>query len=213
VEEHGVLVRPWDRELDPERWRPVLAARRFGDLVAAGHGRDVAVVVPTPYALVGDEVLVHLARTNPVWAAIDENPRVVLSVSADDVYVPGTWKATGDEDPTLGVPTTLMAVVQVTATVAPIDDPDDLLEVLRATLADHGDTELADPEVHRRLLGGIRAIRLPLTEVVAKVKAAGNLDRPHREAIAHHLDARGGPHDAAAARHVRARPAGPGEPR
>lgn len=198
-----MLVRPWDREPSPERWRPILAARRFGDLVAAGRGRDVAVVVPTPYSLVDDEVLIHLAHTNPVWAAIDENPRVVLSVSADDAYVPGTWKAIADEDPTLGIPTTLMAVVQVTATVTPIDDPDELLAVLRATLADHGDTELADPAAHRRLLGGIRAVRLPLTEVVAKVKAAGNLDAEHRAAIAHRLDARGGPHDAAAARHVR----------
>lgn len=199
-----MLVRPWDRELDPDRWRPILAARRFGHLVAAGRGRDVAVVVPTPYSLVGDEVLIHLARTNPVWAAIDENPRVVLSVSADDTYVPGTWKAIGEEDPALGVPTTLMAVVQVTAAVTPIDEPDALLEVLRGTLADHGDTELAAPTVHASLLGAIRAVRLPLTEVVAKVKAAGNLDGEHRAAIAARLDARDGPHDAAAARHVRA---------
>jgi transcriptional regulator len=207
-----VLVQPWDRVTDPEVWRPILAARRFGDLVASGRGRDVAVVVPTPYSLVGDEVLIHLARQNPVWSAIDENPRVVLSVSADDVHVPGTWKAIGDEDPALGVPTTLMAVVQITATVTPIDDPAALLEVLRGTLADHGDTELADPEVHHRLLGAIRAIRLPLGEVVAKVKAAGNLDAPHRAAVAGRLDARGGPHDAAAARHVRERSAAAGEP-
>lgn len=198
-----MLVRPWDRELDPARWRPILAARRFGDLVAAGRGRDVAVVVPTPYSLVGDEVFIHLAHNNPVWATIEENPRVVLSVSADDAYVPGTWKAIGDEDPALGIPTTLMAVVQVTATVTVVDDPDELLEVLRGTLGDHGDVDLADPSVHRRLLSGIRAIRLPLTEVTAKIKAAGNLDAPHRAAIADHLEARSGPHDAAAAAHVR----------
>ncbi len=204
-----MLVRPWDRVEDPTVWRPILGGRRFGELVAAGRGRDVAVVVPTPYSLAGDEVVIHLARTNPVWSAIEENPRVVLSVHADDSYIPGTWKAIGDEDPTVGIPTTLMAVVQVTGSVAPIDDPDELLAVLRTTLLDHGDTDLADPRVHLRQLGSIRALRLPLDEVVAKVKAAGNLDEAHRAAIAGHLDARGGPHDAAAARHVRA--VGPGE--
>lgn len=203
-----MLVRPWDRALDADEWRPILAARRFGDLVAGGRDRDVPVVVPTPYSLVGDEVLIHLAAVNPVWAAIEEHPRVVLSVSADDAYVPGSWKAIDDEDPALGIPTTLMAVVQVTATVAPIDEADELLEVLRGTLADHGDRDLADPSVHERLLGSIRAIRLPLTEVVAKVKAAGNLDAPHRDAVAERLDARGGRHDAAAAAHVRRRGAG-----
>ncbi|MTV25849.1 FMN-binding negative transcriptional regulator [Nitriliruptoraceae bacterium ZYF776] len=208
-----MLVRPWDRALDPDEWRPILAARRFGDLVAGGRDRDVPVVVPTPYSLVGDEVLIHLATTNPVWDAIAEHPRVVLSVSADDAYVPGHWKAIGDEDPALGIPTTLMAVVQVTATVSPIDDPDGLLAVLRATLADHGDTDLADPAVHQRLLGSIRAIRLPLTEVVAKVKAAGNLDAAHRAAIADRLEARGGPNDVAAAGHVRRRAEARREPR
>lgn len=200
-----MLVRPWDRSLDPAEWRPILAARRFGHLVAAGRDRDVPVVVPTPYTLHGDHVLIHFATTNPIWPALEEQPASVLSVSADDTYVPGVWKAIGDEDPTLGIPTTFMAVVQVTGEVELLEDPDDLLDLLRTTVADHGDHDLADPEVHRRLLGAIRGLRLPLTEVVAKVKVGGNLDDAHLAAVVDRLEERDGPGDRAAAAHARRR--------
>lgn len=33
------------------------------------------VVVPTQFVLGEEEVVSHLARPNPIWAAIEENPR------------------------------------------------------------------------------------------------------------------------------------------
>ena len=51
---------------------------KFGELIAAGRNRDVPVVVPTQFVLIGDEVLVHLLRPNPIWMAIAENPNVLL---------------------------------------------------------------------------------------------------------------------------------------
>ena len=38
--------------------------------------------------------------------ALAENPRVLLSVADDWAFIPSAWKAIGDEDPTLGIPTT-----------------------------------------------------------------------------------------------------------
>ncbi len=41
----------------------------------------------------GDILLVHLARPNKVWAAIQARPIVVMSVVDDYAYVPTTWRA------------------------------------------------------------------------------------------------------------------------
>ena len=103
---------------DEDEWRAFLAAHPFGELVAGG-GPDgtVPVVVPTQYVLDGDDVLVHLLARNPVWAALAENPAVVLAVSGDWAFVPSSWKAVGDEDPRLGIPTTYYASVQLTGAV------------------------------------------------------------------------------------------------
>ena len=51
-------------------------------------------------------MLLHLARPNPVWTALDERPVALLSVAGDWAYVPSAWKAVDDEDPALGIPTT-----------------------------------------------------------------------------------------------------------
>lgn len=76
-----MLVHPWDAAQDADEARQFLAVQGFGQLIASGHGRPVAVVVPTQYVLDGPDVVLHLARPNPVWAAIEENPAVLLSVA------------------------------------------------------------------------------------------------------------------------------------
>ena len=101
-----MLIHRWDESLDEHEWRTFLAEHRFGDLVASGRNRDLAVVVPTQFVLDGDEVVIHLARPNPIWAAIDENDQVMVCVAADWAFIPSSWKAVGDEDPRLGIPTT-----------------------------------------------------------------------------------------------------------
>ena len=78
-----------------DEWRSFLEDHPFGELIACGRDRDVAVVVPTQFVLDGDDVLVHLVKANPIWAALEENPHVVLSVSGDWAYIPSSWKVVG----------------------------------------------------------------------------------------------------------------------
>lgn len=195
-----MLIHPWDTSESEEQWMEFVRAQQFGQLVAAGRGRDVPVVVPTQYALVSaDLVVLHLARPNPIWEALAENPAAVLSVAGDWAYVPAAWKAIGDEDPRMGIPTTYYAAVQLVGTIEIVDDQDGKAEILRVQL---GITEpgssAADPAEHGRRLAGIRGIRLRVGEVRAKFKYGGNVDDEHRAAVAAHLTARAGPGDAAA---------------
>lgn len=194
-----MLVHPWDAGLDEDEWRNFVISQGFGQLIAPGRGREVPVVVPTQFLLDDDTVLLHLARPNPVWDAIDENPTVLLSVAGDWAYVPSAWKATGDEDPSLGIPTTYYAAVQLVCDATVVDDDEGKIAILRRQLAAvEPDLGAADPSVHLRKLPGIRGLRLAIKEVTAKFKYGGNVDVEHRLAVAERLAARGGPGDESA---------------
>jgi transcriptional regulator len=195
-----VLIHPWDAGTTQDEWVDFVRTQGFGHLVAAGRGRELPVVVPTQFSLVdAGEVVLHLARPNPIWAALAENPAVVLSVAGDWAYVPAAWKAAGDEDPRLGVPTTYYAAVQLIADASVVDDQEAKAEILRTQLATtEPGSDVADPAEHGRRLAGIRGLRLTVREARAKFKYGGNVDDEHRVVVAQHLLERGGPGDAAA---------------
>jgi transcriptional regulator len=201
-----MLVHPWDATQGDDEWRAFVARQSFGQLIAAGRGRDVPVVVPTQYVLEPDEVVLHLARPNPVWNAIDENPSVLLSIAGDWSFVPSAWKAIDGEDPALGIPTTYYAAVQLRCEATIVDDVEGKLAILRRQLEVY-EPEIghADPVVHERKLPGIRGLRLAIREVTGKFKYGGNVDDAHRRAIAQRMAARSGPGDAAAKVHLERR--------
>lgn len=203
-----MLIHPWDSSTDPQEWQGLVRSQGFGHFVAGGTNRDVPVVVPTQFVLDSEAttVLLHFARPNPVWTAIEENPMVLLSVAGDWAYIPTGWKAIGDEDPAFGVPTTYYASVQLVGRAQVVDDADGKVEILRALLANlEPGSGHADPSEHARLLPGIRGIRLQITEVKAKFKYGGNVDDAHRAEVVDRLAERAGPGDRAAIEHLRRR--------
>jgi transcriptional regulator len=199
-----VLIRDQDRDDDPQRWRAFLTAQGFGHFVAAGRDREVPVVVPTQFVLTDTEIVLHLATTNPVFDALAENPRALLSVAGDWAFIPGAWKAIGDEDPARGIPTTYYGAVQVTGPCRVESEADAVAAVL-ATQLDELDPRgvYVDPHAHGARLRQIQGIRLGVESVRAKFKYGGNVDQAHRDAVAGHLEARGGAGDRAALAHLR----------
>ncbi len=210
-----MFVAPVDATLDESEWRGFVATHPFGHLVAAGGSdRAFPVVVPTQFVLAGSTVWLHLVRVNPVFEALAENPRVVLSVADDWAFVPSSWKAIGAEDPSLGIPTTYYGAVQL-AGVAQVHDervtPGSVAEILRRQLATfQPDVPVADPtEAHAAKLSAILGIEIRVEQVLAKFKYGGNVDEAHRRAVVERLRTRGGPGDGAAAGHVERRLAAP----
>jgi transcriptional regulator len=196
-----------DATLGETEWRPFIAANSFGHLAAAGRDRDVPVVVPTQFLLDGDVVRLHLVRANPLFGALAENPRVLLSVAGDWAFIPSAWKAIGNEDPALGIPTTYYAAVQIIGTATVHDErraPGSVASVLRQQLhALQPDVRIADPEkAHPQKLLSILGISIAIESVSAKFKYGGNVDEAHRLAVVDRLLARRGPGDAVAAAHV-----------
>ena len=153
-------------------------------------------------------VWLHLVRANPVFGALAENPRVLLSVAGDWAYIPSSWKAIGDEDPALGIPTTYYGAVQLAGTATVHDERTEPGSVAADPAPPAGDLPArrrrwpTRARRTRRSWSGILGIEIRVEQVTAKFKYGGNVDEAHRRAVADRLVRRGGPGDDAAAGHV-----------
>ena len=198
-----VLIRRHDAALSDEEWHAFLADHDFGELVAPGVSRDLPIVVPAHFIYDGDKtVLLHLARPNPVWEALAERPRALLSVFGAYTYVAGHWNQ--DE---YGVPTSYYAAVQLACDAEVIDDPARIAQILERQLAHfqpegmHAPVEPGDNR-YGALLGSIRGIQLTVTDVRAKFKFGANRSVEHRQVVAAKLQERGRPLDLEARQHL-----------
>jgi len=191
-----MLIRRHDVPLSDEEWQAFLGDHDFGELIVPGAGRDLPVVVPTHFIYDGDRtVLLHLARPNPVWEALAERPRALLSVFGAYTYIPGHWNQ--DE---YGVPTSYYAAVQLACDAEVVDDPAGIAAILERQLAHfqpegkHAPVEPGD-NPYGKLLGSIRGIRLSITDVRAKFKFGANRTVEHRQVVGAKLAERGRPLD------------------
>lgn len=102
-----MFIQPWDAALDEAEWRSWIAdGHDFGRLCVNGPpGRPPPVAVPTHFSGHAGDLLVHLARPNPVWTAVENDPHVLLTVLGDHAFIPGPWRAEAGTPPTDGVPT------------------------------------------------------------------------------------------------------------
>lgn len=213
-----MLIHPWDAALHDAEWRDWLAATdRFGLLVVNNVDPGQApVVVPTHFTLAGDELLVHLARPNPVWPHLGAADEVRVVVVGDYAFVPGHWRAPADVPEHEGVPTSYYATVQLVCRPTVVDDPEGKAEILAAQLADlqperlHADMT-ADAPPYARMLPGVRGVRLAVQRVEAKFKYDDHKPVEHRERVIERLEQRDRGLDAGAAAQQRRRLGAVGE--
>ncbi len=192
-----MLIHPWDASLNTAEWQEWLAfTDRFGVLAVNNvDSAEAPVLVPTHFTVTGDELLVHLARPNPIWPHLEAATEVRLAVIGDYAYIPTYWrtKAGGpDED---GVPTSYYATVQFVCTPTIVDDPADKVDILTAQLGDFqpegGYATVAVGEApYGRMLSGIRGLRLAVKRVDAKFKYDDHNPIDHRQRVTANLEQR-----------------------
>lgn len=205
----GVLVHRHDAPLSDDEWKALLREHDFAQFIApGGPEREFPIIVPTHFAYDGERtVIAHFAKPNPVWEALAERPRAVLSLVADYVYVPSDWNAGEEAPPEWGVPTSYYAAVQAYGDVERVDEPEALAALLAQQMR-HFQPEgghepiAAGDNPYGRQLPAIRGVRLHVREVKAKLKYGGNRPAAHRERVAARLAERAGPMDAEARGHV-----------
>lgn len=207
-----MLIHPWDAALDDAEWQQWLAAHEHFGTLAVNNADPVLapVVVPTHFSVAAGELLVHLARPNPVWAHLEAAGEVNLTVTGDYAYIPSYWRARAggpDED---GVPTSYYSAVQFTCRPHIVDDADGKVAILAAQLAEfqpeggHAPLAVGSPP-YGRMLAAIRGVRLAVLRVDAKFKYDDANPVGHRQRVAADLERRGRGLDAAAAAQQRRR--------
>ncbi|MFF4491595.1 FMN-binding negative transcriptional regulator [Streptomyces sp. NPDC001544] len=204
-----MLIHPWDAPHDDSEWQTWLAAHDFGQLAVNGPPGEPPLVQPLHFAYDPErgEAVTHLARPNPLWRAVEADPRVLLSVVDDYVHVPGPWQAAPGTPPEHGVPTSFYAAVQLSCTAHVVDDPAAKADLLNRQVGhfqpEGGSARAAAGEApYGRMLSGIRVLRLEVTDVRAKFKYAGKKAEEVRQQMAAALTTRNGPRDAAALEHL-----------
>jgi transcriptional regulator len=217
-----MLIHPWDLA-DEKTWRPWLAARDFGTLAANGPDDEPPVLVPTHFLLAegglepgagasgpdrNDEVVLHLARPNPVWAAVEANPRVTLAVTDDYAFIPGTWRAAEGTAPEHGVPTSYYASVHLLCTATVVDDPAEKAALMDRQYARFQPDSAHEPIVpgeapFGKMLSAIRFLRLRVDEVRAKAKYDDHKDDALAARVRAGLTERSLPLDAVVAERLR----------
>lgn len=213
-----MLIHPWDAALDEAEWQNWLAGtERFGILAVNNVDPDSApLTVPTHFTHAGGELLLHLARPNPVWPHLEAATEVRLTVIGDYAFIPTYWRAKAggpDED---GVPTSYYSSVQFICRPTILDDPEGKVRILAAQLADfqpegrHATVAVGE-DPYGRMLPGIRGIRLEVLRVEAKFKYDDANPIEHRQRVIGNLEQRGHGLDTAAAAQQRRRLASLGD--
>lgn len=204
-----MLIRPHDAPADPEtEWRDLVTRHPFGHLIAPGRDHGLPVVVPTHVHFDGDRTIrLHLAKPNPVWPRLTENPRCLFVVTAPYTYVPTSWEAPPGTEPQWGIPTSHYASVQLTCTAAITDDTDRIRRYLADQLAtvqpDEPYGDPLDPDVpYTAELRQIRGLELHIDDVRAKFKFDGAEPDQVRRQVIDGYATRNAPGDAEARRHL-----------
>ena len=201
-----MFIQPWDAALEPAEWQQWLAGTDGFGVLAVNHTdpAQAPLVVPTHFTVAGEELLLHLARPNPVWPHLGRGGQVRLAVTGDYAYIPTYWRAKAggpDED---GVPTSYYASVQFVCQPTIVDDPQAKADILAAQLTDmqpEGRHAAVDPDQapYGRMLPGIRGLRLAVLRVDAKFKYDDHNPIEHRQRVAERLQHRDQALDAGAA--------------
>lgn len=174
-----------------------LVTRHAGGRVDAGH---VPLLLERDGSPLG-RLVGHVARPNPQWRDVAEALAIFTGPHA---YISPRWyEADGV------VPTWNYAAVHATGPLEAIEDPAELVEVLRRSI----DTFEAGAEVPwtlersgdavRRLLGGIVGFRIPIGRLEGKWKMSQNHPPERRGRVIAALEARGGADEVAVAAMMR----------
>lgn len=207
-----MLIHPWDAASDDAEWRDWFAGgEHFGVLVVNNlDPAQAPFALPAHTTLVGDELVLHLARPNPVWPHLEAAAEVRFAVIGDYAYVPGYWRAADGVPEEQGVPTSYYTSVQLVCAPTIVDDAEGKAAVLRTQVGDlqpegrHVDITV-DSEPYGRMLPGIRAVRLAIVRVEAKFKYDDAKPAELRTRVSAHLDERAQGLDAGAAAQQRRR--------
>jgi transcriptional regulator len=167
-------------------------ARGFGVLSINGSFGPLAAHVPFVLEPKGDVALMHLVRSNPILAVLDQPVPALLAVSGPDGYVSPDWYGLPDQ-----VPTWNYVAVHLRGHLERVADGrldavlDTLTSAFEARLAPKTPWSSAkmDAGVRARMMRAIAPVRLVIEEVSGTWKLSQNKPDDARLGAAQHVGA------------------------
>lgn len=188
---------PHFNRMDAEDVASFLDAVGTAELVTAGpDGYPVATLLP--FVREDDRLLMHMARANPHWQAIEPGTPALAIVAGPQAYVSPAWYATKHEDGRV-VPTWNYSAVHLTGTVTTHHD-EDWLRDLVGRLTHLHERDRADPwavedapaDYVRKQLRAIVGVELTVERVEAKAKLTQNRSDADRAGVVRGLEQEAG---------------------
>jgi transcriptional regulator len=196
--------------MDDEDVAAFLDAIGTAELVTTGpDGYPVATLLP--FVREGDRLLMHLARANPHWQAIEPGTPALAVVTGPQAYVSPSWYASKHEHGKV-VPTWNYSAVHLTGRVSTHHD-EGWLRDLVGRLTDLHEQARADPwsvedapaDYVRKQLRAIVGVELTVERVEAKAKLSQNRSEADRIGVIRGLEESGAARDGLVAGDMRRR--------
>ncbi len=169
----------------------LIRAHPLGALVSAGaDGLDANHI---PFLLktgeAGPVLHAHVARANPVWRALESEPRVLVIFQGMEAFITPSWYATKQETGKM-VPTWNYAVVHVHGSVRLHPEAEwlrrhvgDLTDSQESGRAKPWKVEDAPPEFIDKLVGAIVGLEIAVERLTGKWKLSQNQAARDREGV------------------------------
>ena len=151
--------------------------RGFGQLSINGSFGPLAAHVPFVLDASGEVAFLHLVRSNPILAALDQPSPALLAVSGPDGYMSPDWYGVPDQ-----VPTWNYVAVHLRGSLERL--PDTRLGEVLDLISDEFERRLApkppwraekmDPQVRARMMRAIVPVRMRVEEVQGTWKLSQN---------------------------------------
>lgn len=171
------------------------------------NGADGPIADPIPFLLdakaaTHGRLRAHLARANPHWRLIADNPsaRVLIVFQGSDAYITPSWYETKRQTGKV-VPTWNYATVQVRGTARVMDDSAWLARQIADLTGQQEDGRErawavtdAPPEFIQSQIKGIMGLEIAIEDITGKWKVSQNRPVADREGVATGLDHETSPH-------------------
>ncbi|WP_137929965.1 FMN-binding negative transcriptional regulator [Mesorhizobium comanense] len=190
---------PHFQETRPDVLHGLIRAHPLGMLISNGPDGPEANAIPfllDAQVSPSGRLRAHMAKANPQWKLISENPSspVLVVFQGTDAYVTPSWYETKRETGKV-VPTWNYAIVQVRGTAEVIDDQDWLArQIADLTASQEGTRETpwavtdAPAPFIQSQIKGIIGLEIAISEIHGKWKVSQNRPVADRAGVAHGLE-------------------------
>jgi transcriptional regulator len=203
VPENGQVYVPRFNALDavPEMQALVMQVGSAQLITTGADGYPLASMLPVIWEPAGSRLVMHMAKANQHWKAIEPDTPALAVVTGPEAYVSPAWYATKAEHGKV-VPTWNYSAIYARGTIETFDNAEELRTHVTA-LSEHFERAMPKPwqvsdapeDYLQRQFKGIVGLRLTIGAIEGKAKLSQNRAKADHDSVAAALSASERPDD------------------